>query len=55
MLDHGKAKTVLGWWPRLDMERTLSWTVDWYAGYLRGEDPRDLTLKQIEDYLALNL
>ncbi|MCI0400605.1 MAG: CDP-glucose 4,6-dehydratase [Gammaproteobacteria bacterium] len=52
-LEWSKAAARLGWKPRLDLERAMQWTVDWYAGYRR--DParaRKLTLNQIEQYLS---
>ncbi|HKC64051.1 MAG TPA: CDP-glucose 4,6-dehydratase [Pyrinomonadaceae bacterium] len=49
-LDCSKARAVLGWEPRWDLERALEATVHWYRAYRSGEDARELTLKQIEDY-----
>lgn len=50
VLDSTLANKRLGWHPRLDLQQTLTWTADWYAGYLRGEPARDLTLAQIHAY-----
>ncbi len=52
-LDSSKARTVLGWRPRLDLETTLDWVVSWTRAYLTGQDPRGLCLGQIDEYAAL--
>ncbi|RMF26836.1 MAG: CDP-glucose 4,6-dehydratase [Chloroflexi bacterium] len=49
-LDCSKAKMLLGWFPQLSLDRALEWTVEWYRGYKRGEDPRHLTEAQIARY-----
>lgn len=49
MLDISKARFKLGWEPRLDIDSTVSLTVDWYKRY-RTEDPYNLCLSQIESY-----
>ncbi len=51
-LDCSKARNRLGWRPRLDLETTIDWVIDWYRGHLDGADMRELTLKQIEAYEA---
>ncbi len=52
-LDCSKANRRLGWFPRLDLETTLDWLVDWYRAHLNGEDMLVVTGKQIADYDAL--
>ncbi|MEM7325506.1 MAG: CDP-glucose 4,6-dehydratase, partial [Actinomycetota bacterium] len=52
-LDCSKARNRLGWSPRLDLETTLDWLVDWYRAHLDGEDMLVMTRKQIADYEAL--
>jgi CDP-glucose 4,6-dehydratase len=52
-LDSAKARSRLGWKPRLRLETALEWTVDWYKRQARGEDARALTLAQIERYMAV--
>lgn len=49
-LNCDKAKSRLGWQPRMNLEQALSWTVGWYKAYQRGEDVRALTEKQIMNY-----
>jgi CDP-glucose 4,6-dehydratase len=53
-LDSTKARTRLGWRPRLRLQTALEWTVDWYKKQARGGDARSLTLEQIERYMALS-
>lgn len=49
-LDWGKAKLRLGWEPVLDLETTVSMTVDWYRAFYRGTDARAITDDQIARY-----
>jgi CDP-glucose 4,6-dehydratase len=52
-LDSSKARTRLGWSPRLDIDAALELTADWYRAYLR--DPRsasDTLDRQIERYAS---
>lgn len=51
MLDISKAKFRLGWQPRMDIDRTVSLTVDWYKRYTE-EDVYDLCLSQLAEYLS---
>ena len=50
-LDITKATTELHWKPRLDLESTIEWIVDWYQAWMDKKDMREFTLKQIEAYL----
>ncbi|MGI9595695.1 MAG: CDP-glucose 4,6-dehydratase, partial [Acidimicrobiales bacterium] len=52
-LDCSKARNQLGWRPRLSLETTIDWLIDWYRAHLDGEDMRALTIKQIVDFEAL--
>jgi len=49
-LNCDKAKTRLGWQPRMNLEQALTWTVDWYRCFQRGDDVRELTEIQISNY-----
>lgn len=51
-LNCDKAKSRLGWQPRMNLEQALAWTVDWYKGFQQGDDVRTLTEKQISNYEA---
>jgi CDP-glucose 4,6-dehydratase len=52
-LDSAKARSRLGWKPRLSLDEALEWTVDWYKKQAGGEDAGALTLAQIERYMTL--
>jgi CDP-glucose 4,6-dehydratase len=49
-LDASRAFETLGWSPRIDLERGIHWTVDWYQAYARGDDMRTMTLDQISAF-----
>ncbi len=49
-LDCAKARSRLGWSPRLDLAHGLDWTVEWYRAFARQEDMRRVTLDQIARY-----
>lgn len=48
-LDCTKAKILLGWKPRLTLDETLEWTLEWYKAY-KSEDVCQLCERQIKDY-----
>jgi CDP-glucose 4,6-dehydratase len=52
-LDSTLARTRLGWEPKLGLEETLNWVVDWYQRYENGESALALTQEQISMYQAL--
>lgn len=52
-LDSSKARAQLGWQPKLDLLTTLRWIVDWTRGYAAGADVRELTLADIDRYMAV--
>ncbi|MBD9453528.1 CDP-glucose 4,6-dehydratase [Rhizobium sp. RHZ02] len=49
-LDCTKARTRLGWRPRLMFEDCMCWTADWYAAWHRGEDMTEFTRGQITQF-----
>ena len=49
-LDCSKAMTLLGWSPKLSLNKALELTVDWYQMYKKEKDMRDITEKQILHY-----
>jgi CDP-glucose 4,6-dehydratase len=53
-LDASKARAKLNWTPRTDLATALSWIVDWYKAYSRGEDVRAISQSQIKAFLDLN-
>lgn len=52
-LDASKAHAYLGWRPKLDLETTLSWIVDWFRRHQRGEDARTVCLDEIERFMKI--
>lgn len=52
-VDATKARNRLGWRPRLDIDTTLGWTVEWYKSVRAGHSALDLTLDQINRYEIL--
>ena len=53
-IDAGKARTRLGWQPRLDITRAIDWTVEWYQGWRDGADGRRMSEKQLDRYRGLS-
>ena len=51
-LDSSKAERLLGWQPVWGLERTLQEVVSWHLEHRDGADPRELTLYQLERFLA---
>jgi CDP-glucose 4,6-dehydratase len=52
-VDSSKARACLGWSPKIDLETTLRWIVDWSKAYQNGADMREVTLGQIQKFQAL--
>lgn len=50
-LDCSKAKAELGWFPKWNIHKTLESIVEWNKGLIGGNDAREITKKQIDDYL----
>lgn len=53
-LDCSKAKSRLGWMPKMNLETTLGWTTEWYKQYKQKNDMRKFTERQIDDFLLLS-
>jgi CDP-glucose 4,6-dehydratase len=51
-LSAAQASAALGWCNRLDADRTIAWTVDWYRAFNTGHDIRETTLSQIAAFSA---
>ncbi|MBW2408859.1 MAG: CDP-glucose 4,6-dehydratase, partial [Deltaproteobacteria bacterium] len=49
-LDCSKARALLDWRPKLNIEETLNVTVNWYKAYAKGKDMRAITLEEIAWY-----
>jgi CDP-glucose 4,6-dehydratase len=49
-LDSSKARARLGWSPAWDLDDALTRVVEWHEAYRRGEDMRQVSLAQIEQF-----
>jgi CDP-glucose 4,6-dehydratase len=49
-LDISKARSRLGWSPKIRLDRAVEWVVEWYRAYQEGKDLRAITKAQIERY-----
>lgn len=53
-LDCSKTKLMLGWYPKLNLEDTLMWTIDWYKEFAsKSGNIEEITSRQIESYMKL--
>ena len=52
-LDCSKARSELGWKPRLRLKEALAKIIEWHAHVAKGGDPRAISLEQIAIYSAL--
>lgn len=52
-LDCSKARSLLGWAPKLSLATALEWIIEWYRGYRQQADMRTLTKTQIEQFEAM--
>jgi CDP-glucose 4,6-dehydratase len=51
MLDTGKAKTILDWHPKLNFEKNIEFTFEWYKNYYEKiKDPKKFTNEQINSF-----
>jgi len=49
-LDCSKADMRLNWQPKLSMDESLQYIMDWFQAYRKGEDMQKITFSQIEQY-----
>lgn len=49
-LDCSKAKTELGWQPKLNLSETLAWIVEFYQGYYDDQSAKEIAASQIFRY-----
>ena len=54
-LDCAKARSELGWTPRLDLAQGLRLTVDWYKALREGKDLRRISLDQLDQVVDVAL
>lgn len=52
-LDCSKAKMKLGWSPKLNMEKTIEFVVEWYKQFEKNQDVKGITEEQISKYNSL--
>jgi CDP-glucose 4,6-dehydratase len=51
-LDSAKARTELGWRPKMNLDSALRNVVEWHRAAAKAEDPRLICLEQIARYVA---
>jgi CDP-glucose 4,6-dehydratase len=51
-LDCSKAKTMLGWYPKWNLEQTLKKIISWVEVYKNEENLMETCLKQIDEYVS---
>jgi CDP-glucose 4,6-dehydratase len=51
-LDCSKAKAELEWYPKWNIHKTLESIVEWNKALIGGEDAREITERQIEEFLS---
>jgi CDP-glucose 4,6-dehydratase len=54
-LDCSKAKSMLGWSPKVDMYKALEWTVEFYQKYQQNVDMYKIVKEQIERYELIDM
>ena len=50
-LDSSKARALLNWRPKLDLETTLTWIVNWTKAWQSGACMREVTEAQIQEFV----
>jgi len=51
-LDCTKAISELGWKSKISIEKTLMLTLKWYLAYIEGNNMKELSEKQIDEFIA---
>jgi len=51
-LDCTKAISELGWKSKMDIEKTLLWTLKWYLAYFDGKNMKEFSEKQINEFIT---
>ena len=47
-----KAISELGWTSKMNIEKTLLWTLNWYDEFMKGNDMKEFTEKQIDEFIG---
>jgi len=52
-LDCSKSHNILGWKTKMDLEKTLVFTLNWYKEFIKGGDMKKFTDKQIDAFMEI--
>ena len=52
-LDCSKSNQILGWWPMIDIKRTIQWIIEWYKAFNNRQNMREKTLEEIRQYESI--
>tara|TARA_B110000438_G_scaffold212726_1_gene204879 strand:+ start:1247 stop:2314 length:1068 start_codon:yes stop_codon:yes gene_type:complete len=52
-LDCSKSISNLKWKSKMDLEKTLLLTLNWYTEFMKGNNMKDVTEKQIDQFMAI--
>lgn len=52
-LDCSRARAMLGWQPRMDIDSALAWTVEWHKAKQGGANMREVSSAQIDRFAAM--
>ena len=55
MLESKKAETLLSWTPHWSLDEAINKTILWQQSFNAGDDPKNISLSQISDYMKKNL
>ena len=47
-----KSISELGWMSKMNIEKTLLLTLNWYAEFMKGNNMKEFTEKQIDEFIA---
>ena len=50
-LNINKAKRELNWKPKLSLNQTVSFTIDWYKNFFEAKKMQNFSSEQIENYM----
>ena len=50
-LNINKAKREINWKPKLSLNQTINFTVDWYKNFFEDQKMQDLSTNQINKYM----
>ena len=52
-LDCSKSINQLGWKSKMDLEKTLFLTLNWYKEFMKGGNMKEFTEKQIDEFMVV--